>query len=251
MSREDGGRPGPGHSEPVTVLEEQKRAPLLVRVVGVAAVVVLAGLLLVWGVDLGRRIFAAGAGEADQAVQATVALQDELAKVSAERDRLDAAGASAAAALKQAQASMQALRADNAQLAGDLALEDEQLPEEKAGAGLRIRGLRAEMATPTRLQYGLLLAYGGKKARPVFDGRLQLILTVRKDGQSRLLEFPDGGHVDAPEYVVNVRQHRRIDGMLDLPDGGSLSSLQVRLLDKGQVVASQSIDVKEGEHVRP
>lgn len=255
---EDGGRPRLGtgfvHQEPVTVLEEQKRAPLFVRVAGVAVMVVLAGLLLVWGVDLGRRIFAAGAGEADPAepaTAATAALQAELSKVSAERDRLDGAAAAASTALKQAQANLEALQAENAQLAGDLAMEDGQLPEEKAGAGPRVLALRAAMVTPTRLQYGVLLAYGGKKARPVFDGRLQLTVTAAKDGQSRLLEFPNGKLADAPQYVVNVQQHQRIDGVLDLPDVGNVTALQVRLLDKGQVVASRSVDIKEVAHVRP
>jgi hypothetical protein len=235
----------------VTVLEEQKRAPLFVRVLGVAVMVALVGALLVWGIDLGRRIVAAGSGETDPAAQATLALQDQLGKVSAERDRLDAAGAAAATALKQAQGTIEALRAENGQLAGDLLMEDEQLPEEKAGTGLRLLGLRAAMVSATRLQYGLLLAYGGKKARPVFNGQLQLTLAVVKDGKHLAIEFPAAKNTDGAEYVVNVQHHQRVDGVLELPDGASAESLQVRLLDKGQVVAHQSINVKEGSHVRP
>jgi ABC-type transporter Mla subunit MlaD len=232
-------------------MEEQKRPPLPVRVLGVVVMLVLAGMLVMWGIDLGKRIIGAGSGETDPAAQAALGLQDELAKVNAERERLDAAGAAATAALKEAQGRIQALQADNSQLAGDLELTESQLPPEKAGAGPAIRGLRANMVSPTQLQYGLLLAYGAKKARPVLNGQLQFAVTLVQDGKKRVAEFPPEKDADGPQYVVKVQSRQRLDGMLELPPGARADSLQVSLLDKGQVVARLSTTVKDISHVSP
>ncbi len=68
------------------MLEEQK-APLLKRMAGIAVVLVLGAVLLVWGVDLGKRIFGASQG-APTAQQQLELVQAELARVTAERDAL-------------------------------------------------------------------------------------------------------------------------------------------------------------------
>ncbi|CAN7718547.1 hypothetical protein LJR289_005944 [Pseudoduganella sp. LjRoot289] len=77
---------GSGAAAPETVLVEHK-APLLKRAAAVAVVLALAGVLLVWGIDLGQRIF--GASRGAPAAQDQLALvQAELVRVTAERDAL-------------------------------------------------------------------------------------------------------------------------------------------------------------------
>jgi hypothetical protein len=77
---------GRGASAPETVLVEQK-APLLKRLAAIAVVLVLGGVLVVWGVDLGGRIFGASRG-APTAQQQLELVQAELVRVTAERDAL-------------------------------------------------------------------------------------------------------------------------------------------------------------------
>lgn len=77
---------GRGAAAPETVLVEQK-APLFKRIAAVAIALVLGGALLVWGVDLGKRIFGASQG-APSAQQQLELVQAELVQVTAERDAL-------------------------------------------------------------------------------------------------------------------------------------------------------------------
>jgi hypothetical protein len=77
---------GRGASAPATVLVEQK-APLFKRIAAIAIALVLGGVLVVWGVDLGQRIFGASQG-APTAQQQLELVQAELLQVSAERDAL-------------------------------------------------------------------------------------------------------------------------------------------------------------------
>jgi len=79
---------GSGASAPPTVLVERK-APLLARIAGVAVVLALGGVLLVWGVDLGGRIFGVSRG-APTPEQQLAQVQAELAQMTAERDALQA-----------------------------------------------------------------------------------------------------------------------------------------------------------------
>lgn len=233
----------------------QQRPPLIIRVIGIAVMLGLAALLVVWGIDLGKRIIGAGSVadtpvDADTAASAPAAFQNELGKVNvemkAERERLIAAQRTAEAALQTSASQIKALQLENSKLAGDLALTESLLPVDRSGSGLSVLGLQAEMVGPGQLHYIVLLAYGGKKSRPVFNGRLQLALTLLQDGKPQVLQFPDEQHADAPEYALAVRRYQRLDGMLDVPAGASARMLQIRLLDKGQAVTRLSTSVKDG-----
>jgi hypothetical protein len=75
-----------------TVVLEEKRAPLAARIAGIAVVLVLGGVLVVWGVDLGRRIVGASHGQGLPDLQQQLdAAQAEIARLTAERDALQAA----------------------------------------------------------------------------------------------------------------------------------------------------------------
>ena len=80
---------GRGAAAAPTVLVEQK-APLAKRLAGIAVVVALAGVLLVWGIDLGMRIFGVSRG-APSVERQLEQVQAELARMTAERDALLAA----------------------------------------------------------------------------------------------------------------------------------------------------------------
>lgn len=233
---------------------EQYRPPLLIRIIGIAVMLGLAALLVIWGVDLGKRIIGAGTvadapAEADAVSSAPGAFQTELGKVNvemkAERERLIGAQRTAEAALQKSASQIKALELENSKLAGDLALTESLLPLDRTGGGISVLGLQAEMVAPGELHYIVLLAYGGNKGRPVFNGRLQLALTLIQDGKPQVLQFPDDQHAEAPEYALAVRRYQRLDGMLDVPAGTSAKMLQIRLLDKGQAVTRLSTSVKD------
>ena len=75
-----------------TVILEERRAPLVARILGVAVVLVMGGVLLVWGVDLGQRIMGASQGQSLPDVQQQLdEAQAEIGRLTAERDALQAA----------------------------------------------------------------------------------------------------------------------------------------------------------------
>ncbi|SFU27475.1 hypothetical protein [Pseudoduganella namucuonensis] len=244
---------GGGGAESTTVLQEQK-APLLARVAGIAVVLVLAGVLVVWGVDLGRRLFGASQGVTPSSLQQRLdEARIEIATLKAERDALLAAakaapegGAAAAAAASApvAGGDLAAARLENGKLAADLALAEKALPLVPAGGGLVIQGLQARMATPRLLHYTILLGYGPKKGGPArFAGRLTVAVTISKDGKRSVMEFPV--EKDAARYDITVQRNQRLDGTLELPEGAAASAIEISIAAKGKVVAKQAGAVLE------
>jgi hypothetical protein len=249
-------------AEPETVLVEQK-APLLVRVVGLTVVLMLAGVLLMWGWDLGARLIGASSKPAPAVVIEHTPAPAASAAASAGAPAPAAAPASGPTgttglaavaassaipassaignAVSAASAAPGAASVESERLAADLALLESILPPVKPGAGLVIRGLQARMASASQLHYTILLGYGAKKAQPSFDGRLSLILQAQKDGKPTTLEFPteDG----AERYKLTVDDYQRIDGTLDLPAGVTPSGLKVTLAG-GKTSISQTTPVK-------
>lgn len=221
---------------------EAARAPLLARVLGLSAVLVMGGVLVVWGIDLGKRVMGVSAGESGPALSAQLAATElELARVTAERDALEtklkAVPAPAAVAVADA--------GELDKLSADLALLESALPPVAKGAGLVIRGMQAHMASPELLHYTVLLSYGRRKAHPTFDGRLKLAVMVTQDGKKSVLEFPKEG---AERYDIKVARYERVDGTLALPAGAQAVSVQVTLSEQGKVVASESTAVvKSGQ----
>ncbi|HEY0585941.1 MAG TPA: DUF6776 family protein [Pseudoduganella sp.] len=218
---------------------EQARAPMLVRVLGLAAVLVAGGVLVMWGVDLGKRVIGVSKGESGPTVARQLAAAElELARVSAERDEL-------AAKLKAIPAAVPAAAASDAELArltADLALLEDALPPAKAGSGLVIRGMQARMAAPKLLHYTVLLQYGAKKKGPsAFNGRLKLAVAVIQYGKKAVLEYPKEG---AERYDLKVDRYQRVDGTLEVPEGANVVAVKVSLSEKGKVIADETTTVR-------
>jgi hypothetical protein len=221
----------------------ERKAPLVARVAGVVVVLVLGGVLAVWGVDLGKRIIGASHGEPSVQQQLAQA-QSELDKITAERDGLQANGKPAAGAVSADAAALAAVRQESARLAADIALLESVLPSVPAGAGLVIQGLQARMAAPGLLHYTILLGYGPKKGAPrQFSGSLRLAVSVSKDGKSSVLAFPL--EKDAARYDISVQRNQRLDGTLELPAGVAASRIDISLTAAGKVVAKASSAVKD------
>ena len=212
---------------------------MLVRVLGLAAVLVAGGVLVMWGVDLGKRVIGVSKGESGPTVARQLAAAElELARVSAERDEL-------AAKLKAIPAAVPAPATSDAELAkltADLALLEEALPPAKAGSGLVIRGMQARMAAPKLLHYTVLLQYGAKKKGPsAFNGRLKLAVAVIQDGKKAVLEYPKEG---AERYDLKVERYQRVDGTLEVPEGAKVVAVKVILSEKDKIIADETTTVR-------
>lgn len=132
--------------EPIGAPLEPAAFSLPLRMLGVAVVLVLAGVLVVWGVDLGRRIGLLNGSEAALSDAQTVKLlQDDLLKITAERDRLGTSLTAAIAAQQRGVVQIDTLEAEKAALAGELAELQRQLDAE---AEKRQKSLAARKGKP-------------------------------------------------------------------------------------------------------
>ncbi|MES2739600.1 MAG: DUF6776 family protein [Pseudomonadota bacterium] len=224
------------------------------RVLALVPLLILSGSLVWWGMDLGRRLGWMGPAEpAPEVKQQIASLRGALARLSSERDRLAVAGAATGvidAANKQMETQIKALKVENSKLTEDVGLLESLLPPPQAGAGLHILAFQAEMLTPTELHYVLLLTHGASRKARQFDGGLELAITLQQGAESKVLTFPDRAD-NVAQYGVTVRRYQRLDGQMTVADGARATAVQVRLLEQGRAIATQSTTVKEAPHVPP
>lgn len=219
-------------------------ASLGLRLGAIGLSVLLAGVLLVWGIDLGRRVLGLAAGQGAASASAPMLkLQQALTSVELERDQLLEAQAGDSK-LKTAQASqIKALEVENSKLVEDLAL--------LAGApAVRLPALRraeATLAAPDKLHYRLLLTMGA--GAPLQAATLQLVLTLERDGKTSQFSVPE---VDAsyPALAVGAGPVQRFEGELTVPAGATVKAVEARLLVKGQAHGNWPVSMKEAAHVR-
>ena len=123
------------------------------------------------------------------------------------------------------------LEADNQALQSDLGFFEGLLPA--TGEGLQLRGLQADLRSPGRVRYQLLLMQAGK-ATGDFTGRFDLLLTGLLDGRPWSQTSP------GPK-PLQFRQYARLEGSIDLPPDVVLKTVQARVYDQqGALRANQT-----------
>jgi hypothetical protein len=202
------------------------RRPLLsiaVRSGTVTVAIVLAGCLLVWGVDLGGRLLHLGRTPArpDPEVQAAADRQAELARVQLAR----AQSAADAKTTHQQSIQIKSLLLENGRLQEDVAALARLLP----GKESLIPRAEAELDASNRVHVSLLVA-----ARADVPGSLDLLAAGERGGQPVALPFPLG----------EVHGARHVETVLALPDGVTLKSLAARLTDPGHARVVRVVTVK-------
>ena len=218
-------------------------APIAMRLGSVALALGLAGALIVWGIDLGNRIGGvSGVKPGPDLKQQVLALETELTRLGLERDQLAASLDSAAKTHEQQTGRIKALEIEGGKLIDDLASFASQLPPAK---GIAIRRFDADRPEPNQLHYRLLLTRGAKNVAPESVGQLQMAVIMEKAGKAVVLTVPEGAAVDDARYAIKLDKLQRLDGMLQLPDGAKVKSVEVRILEKGQVRTVQALTLKD------
>ncbi|WP_151449043.1 DUF6776 family protein [Lacisediminimonas profundi] len=216
------------------------------RIVVGVLLLVLGALIGLWASDHGRAVAGLparpSASEYDDAVQQMSALR-------AERDRLATSANAAESQLtierssqKGLTAQIKLLETENVALKEDLAFFERLLPVDSRSTGISIRGITAEMGSPTQLQYRLLVMQGGKRATN-FEGTLRLSISIIQNGRATSLNFPDGKSSEINNFKLGFRHYQRLEGTLLLPPGATPRSLQATVLEKGQVRAQHTLNL--------
>ena len=212
------------------------------------------GAVAFGGYDLGRRVAVAPAAKptSDAVEIATAAAAVAAASTTAGKGVIDTTSVAASvaenqmrierSARQQLAAQVKVLEAENGKLKDDLAFFESLLPADKTVGGVSVRRLAADVAGPNQLRYRLVVMRGGKSEQE-FTGTLQVAVTVLQNGKSAIMIFPEPGThepADTEKFQLAFKRYQRVEGLLTLPDGAVMKSMQVRVLEKGQLRAQQT-----------
>ena len=126
------------------------------------------------------------------------------------------------AAQEKLAAQLQQLETINLQLRDDLVFFEKLLP---AGAGrVSIRGLQAELLSASQLRWQVLVLQPVKNA-PDFNGKLDVTINGLLAGKPWTTTLPGGAQ------VLQFKQYRRIEGVLDLPPQAVVKTVTAKVVE--------------------
>jgi hypothetical protein len=137
------------------------------------------------------------------------------------------------AAKESLMAQVRQLEADNRTLREDLGFFEKLIPASGVD-GLAIRSLQAEVLGGMQLRWQLLVIQAARNA-PDFSGQLELVLTGTQDGLPWTQTQPPQGQ------ALQVKQFRRVEGVLDLPPNAVVKTITARVLAGTVVRATQTM----------
>jgi hypothetical protein len=216
------------------------------RMLGLVAVLSCSLALAAWIYDAGRRYAGFDRSEAEQELSQ---LRESAGKLAQETAALRASVNASESKLQiersaqtQLGRQVKALEDENARLKEDLAFFENLIPSENRDNTLSINRFRAEPgALPGEYRYRLLLVQGGRRDKP-FQGNLQLLVTLQKDGKDAIIALPEEGAAQA--YKISFKYFQRVEGTFRVAPGARVKMVQVRVFENGfaQERATQSFN---------
>ena len=182
--------------------------------------------IALWAFEFGKAI----AGLDTNIEEELKKLRAEVVELRADRDKAQTVtntSGSLLTAEKAAQEKMamqiKQLESDNRLMRDDLGFFEKLLP---AGGtdGVAIRGLQAELLSATQLKWQVLVIQSVKDA-PNFNGKLDLTVNGTLAGKPWVVNLPGGAQ------VLQFRQYRRIEGVLDLPPQAVVKTVTAKVVE--------------------
>lgn len=218
--------------------------PWHLRVTVVVSIVALVAAIAFVSFDAGQQM----AGS-DQASSARLVGELKMANAELEEEvaRLRSLLAARESSLEIEQASQKlltekssALTAENARLKEELAVF-ERLAKLEAGPDdtITLDRVNIKVESPGLYRYSFLIALQG--ARRGKEARLNLQVHVSGRGSNDKIVFPLRDDPDPGQYEIALRNFRRIDGKISVPGGFSVSEIEIKVLEAGQMRASKKI----------
>lgn len=213
--------------------------PWPLRWVALAVVLGLCGAVALWAFEFGKSIAGLDTVSRDELLM----LRAEVARLHSEGQTQQTVAHTAEsllvterAAKEKLMAQVRQLEADNRTLREDLGFFERLIPAAKT-EGLAIRSLQAEVLGSMQLRWQVLIIQSARNA-PEFNGRLELVLTGTQDGQPWTQTQPPQGQ------SLQVKQYRRLEGVLDLPPNAVVKTVTARVLEGTTVRAVQAMTVE-------
>lgn len=195
--------------------------------------------IALWAFEFGKGI----AGLDTNAKQELQLLRAEVSALRADRERAQSVAnisGSLLTAEKAAQEKMAAqirqLESDNLLLRDDLGFFEKLLPASGAD-GISIRSLQAELLSGTQLKWQVLVIQPVKGA-PDFRGKLDMTLNGTLAGKPWTANLPGGAQ------NLQLKQYRRIEGVLDLPPQAVVQTVTAKVLEGAAIRSVQTFKLK-------
>ena len=133
------------------------------------------------------------------------------------------------------------LTGENARLKEELAYFNQLLPSTAAGGtGVSIKGLAVAPVAPNQVRFRTMVVQAGN-GKQRFSGHLQLLVTGKRGGETLQLVYPNDNAQDRDRYKIGFRHFQQLEGDLLLPDGITVTQVQARILENGQVRAQKAL----------
>jgi hypothetical protein len=227
----------------LTIREQQ---PWPVKLALAAVVVGLGAAFATWTYDQGRNLAGFNPKATEEKVEA---LQKQVDELSTERDKL-ARSANTAESQFNIQNSTQtglanqvkALTEENQKLKDDLSFFESLIPTSTGPAGISIQRIKVEMVGASQLRYRVLVMQGGKPNTD-FNGELLFSLSLVQAGKPVMISFPVLRPGEANPLKLSFRYYQRMEGLIPLPDGAVVKTVQAKIMDRGQTRAQQSTNL--------
>jgi hypothetical protein len=192
--------------------------------------------IALWAFEVGQGL----AGLDGHAKEELAQLRQETASLRSDRDKAQSI-ANTAGSLLTAEKALQEkmmdqirqLELDNRSLRDDLGFFEKLLPT-GPGDVASIRGLQAEVLSETQLKWQVLVIQP-VKVQTDFNGRLELTLQGLQDGKPWRMSLPGG------PQLLQFKQYRRVEGMLDLPARTVVKTVTARIMDGASVRSVQTV----------
>jgi hypothetical protein len=137
------------------------------------------------------------------------------------------------AAQEKMAAQLQQLEVVNLQLRDDLGFFEKLLPSGGVD-GVSIRGLQAELLSASQLRWQVLVIQPVKNA-PDFNGKLEITLNGLLAGKPWTASLPGGAQ------ILQFKQYRRIEGVLDLPPQAVVKTVTAKVVEGTAVRSVQAV----------
>ena len=212
--------------------------PWPLRWAAAATVLGFCGAISLWAFELGKNLAGVDNGDREEVAR----LRDDVAKLRQERDRiqsiLNTSGSAITverAAQERMASQIRVLETENRALREDLGFFEKLMPASGTEA-VAIRGLQAEVLSGTQLKWQVLVIQPVRNA-PEFRGKLELSFSGTLEGKPWTMQLPGGSQ------PLQFKQHRRVEGMVDLPPEAVVKNVSARIVEGAVSRAVQNVSL--------
>jgi hypothetical protein len=209
------------------------------RWLGLAVLLGVAAASAAWFYDAGGRFAGFDRSEVQQQL-ALVTRELEQTRAELEELRAIASAADSRVAIERTaqQKLAQQIRTferENARVREELAAFESMISSDARNApALSIHRFKVEPdLLPGEYRYRLLLVTPSTRRERDFNGRMELVVSLKEGGDSAMMRFPEPTGADAGAFRLAFKYFRRVEGTFRVNPKARVESVQVRVYETG------------------